>query len=220
MKAPESHIIETFTKGTPEGFNNIYDLYYGRVRHFAYKLLNNHENAKDVAISSFIKLFERYAQFTTEENVRAFLFAVTRNACFDLLKHQQMVGSHKSALLYLAQQDEESLDVAMIEEERINLLHLAIEQLPPKRKAVITMLYIQGLAIADIAQQLNLSKKTVKNYRGLAIEDIRTFIASNPLQVVCLLYLLFPILIHVRILSRLLTNDLFQSIYLLFPTLQ
>lgn len=187
MKASHINMVEEFVKGTAKGFSDIYELYYARVRLFAFKLLNNSEDAKDIAMTSFVKLFERYEHFTTEEGIRAFLFVATRNACFDLLKRKQTAAINRDALLYLQKQEYESLELDMIEAEYTHIIYKAIEQLPPERKKVFKMLYIQGLPIAEVAQRLQLSIKTVKNYRGLAIENIRAII-GHPLILFCLLH--------------------------------
>lgn len=178
MRVTNIDIIEEFKKGTSKGFSGIYDLYFTRIWSFAIKLLGNNEEAKDIAITSFSKLFERSKDFETEANIRAYLFVSARNGCYNLLKHKKVVSAHEIILCHQLTEESKSLDPDMIEAEYIHLVYNAIEQLPPARKQVFKMMYIQGLSISEISQQLGISIKTVKNVRGIAIDNIRSYIAS------------------------------------------
>lgn len=177
MPVTNVDIIEEFKKGTSKGFSGIYNLYFGRIYQFAVKLLGNSEDAKDITITSFNKLFERFGNFVTEDNIRAFLYVATRNACFNFLKQKKTVVANEATLDYLAEESK-GVEPDIIEGEYVRLIYKAIERLPRVRKKVFELMYIQGLSISEIAKQLDLSVKTVKNYRGLAIDNIKAFINS------------------------------------------
>ena len=49
----------------------------------------------------------------------------------------------------------------------------AVEEMPPQRKQVFTMSRILGMKNGEIADRLNLSKKTVENHINLALKEIR-----------------------------------------------
>lgn len=172
-------IIGEFSKGSIRGFSKIYSLYYFRIRHFAFKLVGDDEEAKDLAVESFLKLFENYQKFNDEASIRAFLYIATRNACFNVLKQRQRKSASHNELYFLKMQDEKNLDGEMISGEDLHLLFTSIEKLPDQRKKVIKMMYFEGKKISEIASQLGLSEQIVKNYQMKALHYLRSILSQR-----------------------------------------
>ena len=58
------------------------------------------------------------------------------------------------------------LDVAMLEQETLDMLYAAIESLPPKYREVLRMSYQDGLKNAEIAERLGVAEITVKKWKA------------------------------------------------------
>jgi RNA polymerase sigma-70 factor (family 1) len=171
MGSPDLHNIAGFNSGAPNAFGYFFDLYYTRIRYFAYKLLDNKEDSEEIAMESFSKLFDRCRDFNTTSNIEAFLFISTRNSCFNFLKHQQVVLKKQKELDILLQ-NEVALDAAELETEVINAIYLAIEQLTPERKKVFKLLFLEGMKIPEISERLGISVHTVKKPPGAGTDHI------------------------------------------------
>jgi len=189
MPFAEKDIITSFNNARPEAFNTIFDLYYSRIYYFAYKLLANREDAEDIASESFYKLFKRRERFVGTENIEAFLFVATRNACFNLLKHRKLVKQKQNVISHELESD--NLDYTLIEAELLRAVYKAIESLPPERGKVLKMLYVEGLKIVEVAEKLGISENTVKSHRAKAILSLRDLFSQKELAF-CWLLLAYP----------------------------
>lgn len=58
------------------------------------------------------------------------------------------------------------LDVAMLEQETLDMLYAAIESLPPKYREVLRLSYKEGLKNAEIAERLGVAEITVKKWKA------------------------------------------------------
>ncbi len=179
MNASGINIITDFNKGDPKAFNRVFSLYYARIRYFAFKLTGSKEDSEDITLESFSKLFERYRDFETEANIRAFLYVAARNAGFNFLRRQQRVQTGKAEIRYL--QQDEFADPVQVEVELISMIYKAIESLPAERKKVFKLLYIDGLKIAGVAEQLGISVNTVKSQRAKAIMALQGILGNKEL---------------------------------------
>ena len=65
------------------------------------------------------------------------------------------------------------LDVAMLEQETLDMLYAAIESLPPKYREVLRMSYRDGLKNAEIAERLGVAEITVKKWKAGILEMLR-----------------------------------------------
>jgi len=185
MNASGVNIIIDFNKGDPKAFNRIFNLYYARIRFFSFKLTGSKEDSEDITLESFSKLFERCKDFETEANIRAFLYVAARNASFNLLKHQQRVQTGQAEIRYL--QQDEFADPVQIEVELVSMIYKAIDLLPTERKKVFKLLYIDGLKIAEVAEQLGISVNTVKSQRAKAIMALQGIIGSKELALLAVI---------------------------------
>ena len=88
-------VIAGFNKGDEKAFYQIYNHYYSTMQVFAFRLVDDIEDAKDITISSFTKLFEKHGDFVELSHIRAFLYTITRNACLDFIKLQKKTRSRK-----------------------------------------------------------------------------------------------------------------------------
>jgi len=193
MQATDSDIETCVVAGLKNGdrkmYNQIFDQYYSRIRYFAYKLTGSQEDSEDVTLESFAKLFAKNTDFNTVASIQAFLYIATRNACFNLLKYQHKVRAGNKEVLHLAGgESDPDPDPAIVESELIRMLYEAIESLPPERKKVFKLLYIDGLKIAEVAAQLNISPHTVKSHRAKAIIALRKTVPGRQLVVLWLLW--------------------------------
>lgn len=124
----------------------------------------------DFVQEAYARLFRAWARGEVR-HVRAFLFAVARNAALDDCRRRQVVrfeplpDSPDEAVpdiqTYVA--DEVS------RRQELELLAEAVRQLPPRRREVVHLRLTHGLPLKDIGRRLGMSSLTAKTHlqRGL-----------------------------------------------------
>src|SRR5260221_14100293 len=135
----DKELVENFMRGDPKAFKEIYDVYFNRIFVFASKITGTKEEAEEIALDSFTKIFKMHNRFENLPNIQAFLYVTTRNACFNYLRHRQLMDSKKKECLITNLETDTWLEINQIEGEMLKAIRNAIEELPQGCKNIIKM---------------------------------------------------------------------------------
>ncbi|HEX9513826.1 MAG TPA: sigma-70 family RNA polymerase sigma factor [Puia sp.] len=187
---PEKELVENFMRGDPKAFKEIYDIYFNRIFVFAIKLTGAKEEAEDIALDSFTKLFKMYRRFENLPNIQAFLYVTTRNACLNYLKYRQTMESKKKEWAITNLETETWLEINQIEGEMLKAIYNAVEELPKGCKDIIKM-YLEGLNTAEISTRLHISAPTVRSQKRYAIQLLKAALRSRRFLAILVLLILY-----------------------------
>ncbi|SFD01138.1 RNA polymerase sigma-70 factor, ECF subfamily [Chitinophaga sp. CF118] len=189
-----SYITE-FKKGSITAFGHFYDLFYIPLSFFAEQIILDKPAAEDVVTDVFIKLWEKRGSFNTEENIKAFLYISTKNACRNILKHKSHIKKYEESTKYPIYQEDLVLDKILFTEVYWTLYN-AIEKLPNQCQNVLKMSYLEQMKNQEIADKLNISINTVKTQKARALLLLRKKLGNKHLMVGLLLWPYFVQLIN------------------------
>lgn len=158
----------------PEGpdIEYLFTTYYRGLCYFGYKMTGNKQMAEDVAQDSFIKYWNKRADFVSEASIKAFLYLTVRNACLNLIRHETVERKHADNHAPGNWEDEKGLEY-LIRAEVLSEIHKAIENLPKGCRQVLKLAYFGNLKNEEIASTLGVSVNTVKTHKQRAISILR-----------------------------------------------
>lgn len=184
MKNPGQHIIAGFQQGSKEAFAEVYNAHYNRLYAFIKKLVDDKEEAQDIAAETFVKLWKLHANFNTAENVKAFLYITARNACMDFLRYRQRQINNKQEFGYVQLQQEGTLSTSNDEIKTLVLqqVHNEIENLPTQCKRIFKMAWLEGKKNAEIATAMDLTEQTIRNQKARAVKILRLALANYNME--------------------------------------
>jgi RNA polymerase sigma-70 factor (family 1) len=166
-------IVNEFKKGNEKSLNSIFDQYYAALCYFAHKLILNKEEAEDIVVQTFMKLWAKHAHFDSLRAIRAFLYITTKNACINYLDVVKRSNRRHAELAYRAQENDDHILNNITRAEVLREIHLAIQSLPVQCGKVASMSLIDGMKNQEIARELDLSEQTVRNHKSRAIQVLR-----------------------------------------------
>jgi RNA polymerase sigma-70 factor (ECF subfamily) len=187
----ENELVANFMRGDPKAFKEIYDTYFSRIFVFASKITGTKEEAEEITLDSFAKLFKMHERFENLPNIQAFLYVATRNACFNYLRHRQLMESKKKEWLAVNLETANWLEINQVEGEMLKIIHMTIEELPRGCKNIIKM-YLEGLDTREISNRLHISIPTVRSQKRYAIQLLRTALKNRLLIILLLIILYLP----------------------------
>ena len=162
-KADASRIIVAFKLGDDQAFQKIFTEYYQPLLHFAEKITNQREEAEDIVLECFHKLFKLNEKFDTINNIRAFLYISIRNTCLNYLKYKQQQTKKRNDFIRQTELLTEDHPQKYERKELSKTLNLLVEKLPNKCKRIL-QLYIDGHKTYEIAVALNIEIVTVRSH--------------------------------------------------------
>lgn len=145
----------------------IFQQYYRPLCLYATHYLHDIDEAEDVVQDCFVKLISRSIM---PENIKAFLYTSVRNASIDRLRRQSPIDTEISPTdLCVVISDDQAQESSFREAK----LWTAIELLPERCREIFLMSKRDGMTYREIAEELNLSEKTVEHQISKALKTLR-----------------------------------------------
>ena len=163
-----------------ETFEILYRRFYPRLYNFAHKIISEASVSQDMVHEVFIKLWEN-REHLEGDRYGALLFKMTRNMCFNYLKHKKVV-LNKSIDLKSCRQWEELYRIEFIKDDPYSLIEKELEEqfqeivydLPERCREVFVLSRVNGMKNREIALELNLSLKTIEKHISHALRILRS----------------------------------------------
>lgn len=137
---------------------------------FALRFTGKIDDAEDIVQQAFADVWDKSINQSTITNLKSYLFQAVRNRSLTLLSQQVDM---QPASEYLADMEDTSEEEQMYGAERDARLWTAIDGLPPERKKIFLLSKRDGLKYQEIAEELNISVKTVENQISKALKSLR-----------------------------------------------
>lgn len=180
----DRQLIERCRSGDREAFDELVRRYEKQAYNLAYRLSGNYDDASDVVVEAFVRVFQGLHTFRGEANFGTWLHRVVVNTFLDMRKRSK--GRQNVSLEEQLELDGDTFtrriedtspgpEELVEKEEREEVLQRAIAQLPPERRILIVLYHFENLSYEEIAQMLNLPVGTVKsrlNRARLALREI------------------------------------------------
>lgn len=134
--------------------------YRTRLYSHALYILKNAEGAYDVVQEVFIKAIREHRFFNEDFKMKAWLFRVTSNLCFNIVRNKKRRG----ALLEQNPQKEVTVadqDTLLFKSERQEAILAAMDKLSEDHSRILMLRYYSDLSYAEIADTLDVKLGTV-----------------------------------------------------------
>jgi RNA polymerase sigma-70 factor, ECF subfamily len=159
-------------EGDEQAFKLLFQKYYSAMCHFARHFLNDSEMAEETAQDMFVRIWEKRSTLNIETSVKHYFFRSIRNHCLNQIQHQKIRQQYASKMMESSQQEIDPEQYYM-EVDLIERIEKSIGSLPTKRQEIFRLSREQGLKYKEIAEELNISVKTVEAQMGLALKHLR-----------------------------------------------
>ena len=172
----------------PEAFAELYNIYVARIYRFVFFKVKSQEDAEDLTAEVFLKAWHYVSEKHEMRNFNALLYRIARNVVVDYYRTMQETESLDAPLTNSGEiasgetasprqifgpvsnsnPAKELIDVEISEE-----LMTAIGRLKDEYKEVLTMRFIDGLSIKEIAEVLDKSSVSVRVTQHRAITALQ-----------------------------------------------
>lgn len=189
----DQQVLKSIREQDKRVFELFYKQYYKQLFAVAYRYVGQMEVAEEIVHDLFINIWNKAEQLNIQHSIKSYLFKAIVNSSLNYIKKEKMQTEKR--LAYLAVQDNEvSLDEESKEtdEKLLKSLEEALELLPAKCKQVMYLSRFGKLKQQEIAAQMEISLKTVKNHLTYGFQKLRDHLA-NQQELIILVLLFFKI---------------------------
>ena len=160
-------------------FSEIFRQHEHRLYSLVLCLTKSDQGAKDIIQEVFLKLWDQRTSLHTIQNMEAWLYRVTENKVIDYLRKISADSRLKKIMWDHLQQIADESEQYLAAKEYNQIIQKAIDQLPPQRRLIYQLNKEGGLNYQQIAEELDISKHTVKNQLFTAVQSIRRFLTRH-----------------------------------------
>lgn len=173
MSIVSADIIPQISQGNQQAFEALFKGYYANLCGYAIKYVWEKEQAEEIVQDLFYNLWEKRENLFISSSLDSYLFRAVRNACLNYLKHKKVRDNYASSTksMYSPGEGHDHNPVETLELQKS--IDDAIESLPPERKKIFKLSRFEGLKYKEIAEQLDISIKTVEAQMGKALKYLR-----------------------------------------------
>jgi len=169
LKKPKTASLQAGSLGN---FEMLFKHYYAPLVVYACKYVGEIDVAREIVQDFFVKLYEKRNTIAIDISIKSYLYRAVYNSCINYIKQRNIQDRHLRNI-DMDKDDEENLENEINKVELQQKIFEIIESLPAKCRRIFKMNRLEGLKNEEIAQQLNLSKRTVETQISKALKILR-----------------------------------------------
>ncbi len=166
-------------------FKAFFETFFIPVYTLMQRYTGERELSRDFTQEAFVRVFEHWGEFETEENAKAFLYTVARRIYLDHCKHQKIENQYQNRV------NEEELEEydflkEVTQQEVSRILYDAVDKLPSQTRSII-LLNLKGFNNTEVAERLGVSVNTIKSLKKSAYVTLRSLLSKDLLMILFVL---------------------------------
>ncbi|PKQ62767.1 hypothetical protein BZG02_11220 [Labilibaculum filiforme] len=164
-------IVKGLKKGDMSSFQQLFDTKYSLFYAFIKGMIKNAWLAEDITQNIFMKVWIHREKLNPNKSLHNYLYVLAKNEVRDHFKlksnlnHQEIEDDDKS----FVEDFEGSIDAEVMTKQ----VAAIVLQMPEQRQRIYLMSREEMMSNNEIAEELNLSVRTIERHIFLALQDIR-----------------------------------------------
>lgn len=177
----ENALVSALKEGDINAFEELVRRYQGRVFAVAYRMTGNREDALDVAQEALLKTYRKIDTWQPTGNFLPWLLRLTSNQSIDHIRKRKrrpqesldeaFIPETEGAAIEPSQQSTATAVRAGEIDERVQA---SLSVLSESQRTVFVLRHYEGLALAEIAEQMECTVGSVKVHLFRALKKLRT----------------------------------------------
>ena len=165
--------IEDLRSGDTKVFESLFKQWYEPLCRYAHSILNNQEEAEDVAQKTFCKLWDTHDKLEIHTSMKSYLYKMVHNTCLNTIKQWQLQSKHQEIIANNSVTAVNLVEQSLGYKELNQKIELAIAALPERCREVFLLSRMQHYSYAKIAETLQISPNTVETQMVKALKVLR-----------------------------------------------
>lgn len=151
--------------GDKLALKRIYDAEAARMIGVAQRLLKRRALAEEAVQDAFVLIWRHAARFDPERGGGlTWIYAILRNRSLSILRDEKRTETSDMPVAEETASEEDDPETVMSKLSDAKALRACLETLPPQRRGIVLLAFVQGLTHGEIAGRLKMPIGTVKSW--------------------------------------------------------
>ncbi len=167
-------IIARIKQGDKQAFTELVKRYRNQVASLAYKMVNDYDEAADIAQDVFVKMSKNIWRYDEKKKFYTWLYRITVNAAIDYIrKHNRHRHEPLEEVFNFQDEYQPGPDDNYHRWQIDEYIKIATDSLNDKQRSAFMLRDVEGCKIGDVANIMNMPEATVRWYLHRARNKIR-----------------------------------------------
>ena len=167
-------LISRIKEGDESAFRIVFDLYSSKLYAFSYRFLKEKEPCQEVVQEVFLNLWINRAKLDTQYPIAPYLYTITRRLTLNVLRHVATSQSAMDKMWLNVKKVSNETEEEVFLEDLSRFTEQVLSKMPKQQQLIFRMSRHQELSYDEIAEELDISRNTVKNHLVAALKTLRT----------------------------------------------
>jgi len=172
-----AEFVASLREGRESSFTLLYNHYNLRLCSYAFRIINNNNEAREVVHTTFCKIWDKRKNLEIKESLEAYLYRSVYNNSISLLRKKKQYAMYVDqgvADIYFNRIIQNPhAELKLIDSEYRKYILSAINELPEKCREIFIKCKIEGRTYPEVAKILDISVKTVEAQMTTALKRLR-----------------------------------------------
>lgn len=166
-------IHKAFENNFDEAVEMLFRWYYAPLCNHAIRFVSSKEVAEDIVSDVFSTFYQKRSfEIRQTGSFRAYLFTCVRNKAFNYVRFEMQRNFPLDHADFVMSGDQRPDEITQYE-DLYHDVENAVNHLPLRRRSIYIMSRIEGKKYEEIAKELEISVKTVKEHMYQALQQVR-----------------------------------------------
>lgn len=168
VRDEEILLVERVKKGDTKSYEHLFNKYIEALSLLSFRIVRNRTVAEEVVQDFFARYWMRKEEITISTSFKAYAFRSVHNASLNAIRNKHKFTSFENLANTI--EAEEMIPEDLIDGEQ---LRKAVDSLPLQCRNVFTLVCVEGLSYAEVAEEMGISVNTVKVQISKAYRRLR-----------------------------------------------
>lgn len=173
----DSILVKHALEGDRSGFEGLVRKYVKPIFNLALRMVNDSEQAADIAQTTFIKAYENLSTFNRKLKFFSWLYRIAINESLNVLEKQKQRAEFPAEAVSGDPMPDEIIHTS----EQSEIIQQALMKLPSDQRSVIVLRHFLDFSYAQIGATLGIPEKTVKSRLFTARQQLKEMLLNKGL---------------------------------------
>jgi len=176
----DKRLMIALKAGDTHAFEVVYKRMATKLLHYINSRVYDRALSEEMVQEIFVSLWARRHSLDVDMTLEPYLFSAAKYQILSHIRSEKVRHKYAEHLVWFVVQEQENRTEDIVNQADLKaVIEEQIAQLPPKCQRAFRLSRFEYLSIAEIAEEMGISKRTVENYITHALKHLRQVLSTN-----------------------------------------